>query len=160
MDFADLYMRHLSSYARWRELPWPNRDHFVTLLGKALLRPARDTRADKKKTGNAYSYARYQTREEERDPESKKYRPRRAGRHRYGLSLTLFRSAVIHHKSPSNQVNDCKHHDPHCIHEVPIEGDHAEAFTLPRVNPTKKRDRKSTRLNSSHSRRSRMPSSA
>ena len=109
------------------------------LLGKALLRPAADTTADKKKTCKTNSNAGYKTREEERDAESKKYRPRRACWHLYGLSLSLFRAAAIHHKSPSNQVNDREHYDPHCIHKVPIKGDHTETFALPRVNPTEQR---------------------
>ena len=108
----------------------------MVFLGKTLLRPTGNATKDKNKTCNAYSNARYQAREEERDAEGEKYRPRRTCRHLYGLSLTLFRAAVIHHESPSNQVNDCKHHDPHCIDEVPIEGDHAKAFALPQVNPT------------------------
>lgn len=112
----------------------------MVLLGKTLLRPSGNTKADKKKTSKAYSYACYQAREEERDTESEKYWPRRTCRHLYGLSLALFRSAVIHHKSPSNQINDCKHYDPHRIHEVPIKGDYAKAFTLPRVNPTEERE--------------------
>ena len=109
------------------------------LLGKALLRPASDTTANKKKSCNANSPARYKAREEERDAEGKKYRPRRACRHFYWLSLPFFRSAIIHRKSPSDQVNDCKHHDPHPIHEVPIKSDHTKAFTLSRVNPTEQR---------------------
>ena len=112
----------------------------MVFLGKALLRPPGDATADKKKPCNADSNARYKTREEEGDAEGEKYRPRRACRHPYRLSLTLFRSAVLHHKSPSDQVNDCKHHDPHCIHEVPIEGDDSKSLTLPRVNPTKQRE--------------------
>ena len=101
------------------------------LLGKALLRPAADTAADKNKTCKTDSSARYKAREEERDAEGEKYRPCRTCRHLYEFSLTLFRAVVIHRKSPSNQINDCKHHDPHCIHEVPIKCDHAEAFALP-----------------------------
>jgi len=111
----------------------------VVFFGKALLRPAADATADKNKTCKTDSNARYKAREEERDAEGEKYRPCRTCWHLYRLSFTLFRAAVIHHKSPSNQVNDCKHHDPHCIHEVPIKGDHAEAFALPRVNPTEQR---------------------
>ena len=120
-------------------MPWPNRDHFVMLLGKALLRPSGDTTADKKKPCNANAHVRYKAREEERDAEGEKYWPRRTCWHLDGLSLTVFRAAVMHHKSPSDQVNDCKHHDPHRIHEVPIKGNHAEAFALPRVNPTEQR---------------------
>ena len=112
----------------------------MVFLGKALLRPPGDTTTDKKKTCNADSDVRHKAREEKRDAEGDKYRPRRTCRHLYGLSLTLFRSAVIHHKSPSDQVNDRKHHDPHCIHEVPIKGDDSKPLTLPRVNPTEKRE--------------------
>ena len=112
----------------------------MVFLGKALLRPPGDAKADKKKPCNAYSNARHKAREQERDSEGEKYRPRRACRHLYRLSLTLFRSTVIHHKSPSDQVDDCKHHDPHCVHEVPIKGDNSKPLTLPRVNPTKQRE--------------------
>ncbi len=108
----------------------------MVFLGKALLRPPGDATADKKKPCNADSNARYKTREEERDAEGEKYRPRRACRHPYRLSLTLF----IHDKSPSDQVYDCKHHDPHGIHEVPIKSNNSEALTLPRVNPAEKRE--------------------
>jgi hypothetical protein len=111
----------------------------MMLLGKALLRPPGDTTADEKKSCNANAHVRHKAREEERDAEGEKNRPGRTCRHLYGLSLTLFRTAVIHHNSPSNQVNDCKHHDPHRIHEVPIKGDYAKTFTLPRVNPTEQR---------------------
>ena len=105
-------------------------------LGKHLLRPSRNAAADKKKTCNAYSNACHKTCEAECDAEGEKNRPRRTGWHFNRFSLTL----SIHHKSPSDQVNDCKHHDPHRIHKVPIKGDNAEAFTLPRVNPTEERE--------------------
>ena len=112
----------------------------MVLLGKALLGPPGDAAADKKKPRHAYSNARHKAREQERDAEGEKYRPRCACRHLYWLSLTSFRSAVTHYKSPSDQVNDCKHHDPHSIHKVPIKGDDSKALTLPRVNPTKQRE--------------------
>ena len=112
----------------------------MVFLGKALLRPPGDATGDQKKTCNADPNARHKAREQERDAEGEKYRPRRACRHLYRLSLTLFRSAVIHHKSPSDQVNYCKHHDPHSIHEVPIEGDDSKPLTLTRVNPPEKRE--------------------
>ena len=112
----------------------------MVFLGKALFRPPGDTTADKKKTCNPHPNAGHKACEQERDAESEKYRPRRARRHLYRLSLTLLRSVVIHHDSPSDQVNNCKHHDPHCIDEVPIEGDDSKPFTLPRVNPTKQRE--------------------
>jgi hypothetical protein len=108
-------------------------------FGKDLLRPSGNATADKKKACNTYSNVRHKACEAQGDAEGEKNGPCGACRHLYRLSLTLFRAAVIHHKSPSNQVNDCKHHDPHCIHKVPIKGDHTEAFTLPRVNPTKQR---------------------
>jgi len=108
----------------------------VVLLGKDLLCPADDTTADKKKTRETDSDIRHKACERERDTEGEKNRPRRACRHLNNLCLALFSYAVIHHKSPSDQVNDCKHHDPHCIHEVPIQGDYAETFTLSRINPT------------------------
>ena len=106
------------------------------LLGKTLLRPATDATTNKKKSCNAHPNACNKTCEAECDAEGEKYRPRRACRHLYGFSLNLFCAAVTHHESPSNQVNDCEHHDPHCIHEVPIKGEHTETFTLSRVNPT------------------------
>src|SRR5450432_3584372 len=105
------------------------------LLGKHLLRPADNATADKDQACNADSKTRHKAREREHDAEGEKNGPRRTCRHLYGLSLVLFRSAVIHRKSPTDQVNDCKHHDPHCIHEVPIKGDNSEALTMPRVNP-------------------------
>ena len=103
----------------------------MVFLGKALLRPPGDAIADKDKACNADSNTRHKTCEGERDTEGEKNGPCRTCRRLYGLSLILFRSAVIHHKSPSDQVNDCKHHDPHGIHKVPIKGDNAEALTLP-----------------------------
>src|SRR5258708_4421819 len=109
-------------------------------LGKHLLRPSGNTKADKKKTSNAYSSARHKAREQERDAEGEKNRPRRTCRHLYRLSWTAFRSAVIHQKSPSDQVNDRKNHYPHCIHEVPIKSDDSKPLTLPRVNPTTQRE--------------------
>lgn len=112
----------------------------MVFLGKTLLRPPDDATGDQKKTCNADSNTCHKTREQERDAEGEKNRPCRACRHLYRLSLTLFRSAVIHHKSPSDQVNDRKHHDPHCIHEMPIKGDDSKPLTLPRVNPTKQRE--------------------
>ncbi len=112
----------------------------MVFFGKDLLCPSGNATADKKKSCNTYSNARHKTCEAECDAEREKNRPGRTCRHLNRLSLTLFRSAVIHHKSPSDQVNDCKHHDPHCIHEVPIEGDDSKPVTLPRVNPTKQRE--------------------
>jgi len=103
----------------------------VVFLGKDLLCPSGNATADKNKTCDTYSNARYKTCEAECDAEREKNRPRRTCRHLNRLSSTLFCSAVIHHKSPSDQVNDCKHHDPHCIHKVPIKGDNSEALTLP-----------------------------
>ena len=117
----------------------------MTFLGKALLCPAADTKANKQKSCNANFSARYKACEEESDTKGKKYRPRCARRHFYRLSLCFFRSAIIHHKSPSDQVDDCKHDNPHRIHEVPIKGDHAKAFTLSRVNPAEQRKNKDRR---------------
>ena len=107
--------------------------------GEHLPRPSGNPAADKSEACNPYSSARHKACEAQSDAEGEKDGPRRTCRHLNGLSLTLFHSAVIHYKSPSNQVNDCKHHDPHCIDEVPIKGDHTEAFTLSRVNPAEKR---------------------
>jgi hypothetical protein len=112
----------------------------VVFFGKDLLCPSGNATADKKKSCNTYSNARHKTCEAECDAEREKKGPRSTCRHFDGLSLILFCSAVTHYKSPSDQVNDCKHHDPHCIHKVPIEGDNSEAFTLPRVNPTEQRE--------------------
>ena len=112
----------------------------MVFLGKDLLCPSSNATADKKKTCNTDSNTRHKAREGERDAEGEKNRPRRTCRHLNRLSLTLFHSAVIHHKSPSDQVNDCKHHDPHGIHEVPIKSNNSEALTLPRVNPAEKRE--------------------
>ena len=109
------------------------------LFGQNLLCPPRDATANKKKTRNPDSDACHKARKEERNAKGEKYRPCRACWHLYEVSLALFRSAVIHHKSPSDQVNDCKHHDPHCIHEVPIESNDSKPLALPRVNPTEKR---------------------
>ena len=106
----------------------------MVFLGKDLLYPSNYATADKDKACNADSNVRHKTCEAECDAEREKNRPRRTCRHLNRLSWTLFRSAVIHHKSPSDQVNDCKHHDPHCVYEVPIKGDNSEALTLPRVN--------------------------
>ena len=139
MDFTYLYVRYLGPRTCWSKVPWLNRDHFVMLLGEALLRPSGNPTTDEKKTCNADSNARHKACKEERDAEGEKYRPRRACWHLYGVSLTLFRAAVVHHESPSNQINDCKHHDPYRIHEMPIKGDHTEAFALPRVDPTEQR---------------------
>jgi len=112
----------------------------VAFLGKALLRPSGNPTADKSEPCNADSNICHKAREAERDAEGEKNGPRRTCRHLYGLSLILVRSDVIHHKSPPNQVNDCKHHDPHRIHKVPIKGNNSEALTLPRVNPTEQRE--------------------
>ena len=109
-------------------------------LGKHLPRPAGNATADQDKACNADSNTRHKTCEAECDAECEGNGPRRTCRYLDGLSLILFRSVVIHHESPSDQVNDCKHHDPHCIHKVPIKGNNSEPLTLPRVNPTAQRE--------------------
>jgi len=130
VDFADLDVRHLGLHA-WRQLSCLDRDHFVVFLGKDLLCPSGNATADKDKACNADSNACHKACKAEGDAEGEKNGPRRTCRHLYGLSLILFRSAVIHHKSPPDQVNNCKYHDPHGIYEVPIKGDNTEALTLP-----------------------------
>ena len=96
---------------------------------KYLSRPAGNATANKDKARNADSNAGYKTCEAERDAEREKNRPRRTGRH-FNRLFSSFGSVFIHHKSPSDQVNNCEHHDPHSIHEVPIESHNSEALTL------------------------------
>jgi hypothetical protein len=112
----------------------------MVFLGKDLPRPSPYPTADKNKACKAHSRTRYQTRKTKRDAEGEEDRPRRASRHLNGLSLAAFRSVVIHNMSPSDQVHDCKDHDPHCIYEVPIKSNHAKAFTVPRIDPTEQRE--------------------
>ena len=136
MNFADLDVRYLSSPARWHKFSCRDRDHFMMLIRKDLPRPSAYAAADKSKARKANSRTGYQACKTERDPEGEKDRPRRAGRHLDVLSWALFRIPNIHHVSPSDEVNDCKDHDPNCVYEVPIKSNHAKAFTLPRIDPT------------------------
>jgi hypothetical protein len=108
----------------------------MVLIGKALPGPSTYTAADKNKAREADSRTGDQAREAKRDPEGEEERPRCASRHLDGLSLALFRIPNIHHNSPPDEVHDCEHHDPHAVYEVPIKSNDAEAFALPRVNPT------------------------
>ena len=112
----------------------------MVLLGKDLPRPSPYAAADKNKARKADSRTCYQARKTKRDPEGEEDRPRRAGRHLDGLSRALFLIPNIHHDSPSDEVHDCKHHDPHRIYEVPIKSNYAKAFTLPRIDPTEQRE--------------------
>ena len=109
----------------------------MMLIGKALPRPSRYAAANKNKACKAHSRTCYQARKTKRDSEGKEDRPRRACGHFDWLSRALSLIPNIHHDSPSDEVHDCEHHDPHAIYEVPIESNYAEAFALPRINPTK-----------------------
>ena len=131
MNFADLDVRYFGSRARWHKSSWRDRDHFMVLIGKDLPRPSAYATADKNKARKADSRTCYQARKTERDPEGKKDRPRRAGRHLDGLSQALFLIPNIHHHSPPDEVHDCKHYDPHTIYEVPIKSNYSEPLTLP-----------------------------
>jgi hypothetical protein len=108
----------------------------MVLFGKDLTRPSAYAAADKNKARKADSRTCYQAREAESDPEGEEDRPRRASRHLDRLSSALFPTQFIHHDSPSDEVHDCKDHDPHTIYEMPIESNYAEAFALPRIDPT------------------------
>ncbi len=140
MNFADLDVRYLGSRGQWHKSSSRDRDHLMVLIGKDLPRPSAYTAADKKETCKADSRTSYQARKAKRDPEGEEDRPRRASRHLDGLSWALFRIPNIHHDSPSNEVHDRKHHDPHRIHEMPIKSDYAKAFTLPRIDPAEQRE--------------------
>jgi len=115
----------------------------MLLLRKDLPCPSPYATTDKNKARNADSRTRYQARKTKRDAEGEKDGPRRASWHLNGLSLAALRSVVIHHTSPSDQVHDCKDHDPHCIYEVPIESNHAKAVTVSRIDPTEQREEQS-----------------
>ena len=140
MNFADLDVRYLGSRARWHKSSCRDRDHFMVLIGKDLPRPSPYAAADKNKARKADSRTCYQARKAKRDPEGEQDRPRRASRHLDGLSRALFLIPNIHHDSPSDEVHDCKHYDPHTIYEVPIKSNYAKAFTLPRIDPTEQRE--------------------
>ena len=136
MNFADLDVRYLGSRAGWHKSSCRDRDHLMVLIGKDLPPPSAYTTANKNKAREADSRTGYQARKTERNPEGKKDRPRRAGRHLDRLSWAPFRIPNIHHVSPSDKVHDCKDDDPNRIYEVPIKSNHAKAFTLPRIDPT------------------------
>ena len=100
MNFADLDVRYPGSRARWYKSSCRDRDHFVVLIRKDLPCPSPYAAADKNKARKADSRTRYQARKTERNPEGKKDRPRRAGRHLDRLSWALFRIPNIHRDSP------------------------------------------------------------
>jgi len=112
----------------------------MVLIGKDLPRPSPYAAADKNKARKANSRTRYKARKTKRDPEGEENRPRRACRHFDGFSWALFRIPNIDHDSPSDEVHDSKHDDPHRIYEVPIKSNYAKAFTLPRIDPTEQRE--------------------
>jgi len=136
MNFADLNVRYPGSLARWHKSSGSDGDHFMVLLRKDLPRPTLYATADKNKARKADSRTRYQARKTKRHAEGEEDRPRRASRHLNGFSLAAICFVVIHHTSPSDQVHDCKDHDPHPIYEVPIKSNHAKAFTVSRIDPT------------------------
>ena len=135
MNFADLDVRYLGSRAGWHKSSCRDRDHFMVLIGKDLPRPSPYTTADKNKARKADSRTCYQARKTKRDPEGEEDWPRRARRHLDGPSWALFSIPNLHHDSPSDEVHDRKHHDPHTIYKVPIKSNYAKAFTLPRIDP-------------------------
>jgi hypothetical protein len=136
MNFSDMDVRDLGSRTRWHKSSCRDRDQFMVLIGKDLPRPSPCAAADKNKTRKADSRTCYQAREAKRDPEGEEHRPRRTCRHFNRLSRALFRIRNIHHDSPSDEVHDCKHHDPHRIYEVPVKSNYAKSFTLSRIDPT------------------------
>jgi hypothetical protein len=136
MNFAYLDVRHLRSRARWHKCSWRYLDHLMVLVGKDLVRPSAYAKTDKNKPRNADSGTCYQAREAKRDPKGEEDRPRSARRHLDRLTSALFRTQIIHHDSPSDEVHDCKDHDPHTVYKVPIKSNYAEAFTLPGIDPT------------------------
>ena len=134
MNFADLDVRHLGSRARWHKVSCRDRDHFMLLIGKDLPCPSPNSAKDKNKARKANSRTCYQACKTKRDPEGEEDRPRRACRHLDWLSQALI--LQIHHDSPPYEVHDRKNHNPHTIYEVPIKGDYAKAFAVPRIDPT------------------------
>lgn len=107
----------------------------MVFLGKDLASPSSYTTADKNEARNANSGTRNETREAKHDAKGEKERPRSAGRHLKGVARAPHFVLNSHHDSPSDEVHDCKHDDPHTIYEMPIKSDNAESFTLTRVNP-------------------------
>jgi len=103
----------------------------MMLIGKALPRPSRYAAANKNKACKADSRTCHQACKTKRNSEGKEDRPRRASGHFDGLSRALFLIPNIHHDSPSDEVHDCEHHNPHTIHEVPIKSNYAKALALP-----------------------------
>ena len=136
MNFANVDVRHLRSWARWHKCSWRYRDHLMVLVGKDLARPSAYATTDKNKARNADSSTCYQARETKRDPKGQKDWPRSASRHLDRLSSAQPRTQIIHHDSPSDEIHDCKDHDPDTVYKVPIKSNYAEAFTLPRIDPT------------------------
>lgn len=138
MNRANLNVRHTGSWAPLQESSGCDRDHVMALLGKNLPRPSPYAAEDENKAGDADTRTCHQARETKRDSEREENWPSRAGRHLNGFCRALLRIRSIRHDSPSDEVDDCKHNDPHRVYEVPIKGDHAKALTLPRVNPAEK----------------------
>src|ERR1700760_1375951 len=136
MNFADLYVRYLGSRARGHKSSFRDRNHLMVLIGQDLPSPSPHAATDENKARKADSRTCYKARKTKRDPEGEEERPCRACRHLDRLSLALFHIANIHHDSPSDEVHDCKHHDPHRIYEVPIKSNYAKSFTLSRIDPT------------------------
>ena len=112
----------------------------MVLLGQDLARPSVNAAAYKNKTRKTDSRTCYQARKAKRDPEGKDDWPRRTRWHFDWLSWALLCALIIHHDSPSDEVHDRKHHDPHCIYEMPIKSNYAKAFALPRIDPTEQRE--------------------
>jgi hypothetical protein len=112
----------------------------MVLIGKDLPRPSPYTAADKNKARKPDARTCYQAGETKRHTEGEEDRPRRASRHLDGLSRALFCIPDIHHDSPSDEIHNREHHDPHTVYEVPIKSNYAETFTLPRIDPTKERE--------------------
>jgi hypothetical protein len=140
MNFADVNVRYLGSWARRDKCSCGDRNHFVVLMGKGLPRPSPYAAADKNKACKADSRTCHQACKAKCDPKGKEDRPRRVSRHLDGLSWALFFVPNIHHHSPPDEVHDCKHQDPDAIDEVPIKSDYAKALTLPRIDPAEQRE--------------------
>ena len=140
MNFADLDVRYPGSRTRRYKSSCRDWSHFMVFNGKNLARPSAYAAADKNKARKADSRTCHKARKAKRDPEGKKNRPCRARRHFDRLSWAMFGIPNIHHDSPSDEVHNCKHHDPHPIYEMPIKSNYAKAFALPRIDPTEQRE--------------------
>jgi hypothetical protein len=107
----------------------------MLLVGKDLACPSAYAAANKDKARNADSRSCNEAGKAKHDAEGENDRPRCAGRHLEGVARAPLFILNSHHDSPSDEVHDCKHDDPHTIYEVPIKSDNAESLTLTRVNP-------------------------